>query len=263
MELAKTNTEELHLYSDSFNAVANRIILDCIYEMSIYERRIIGIALSKVKCSSEVKGTEWWSCSVKEYAALCKVGEKKTYDLFEEVSRKLYNRTIVMPGLSKGKSIMEFRWIQAIEFNKTTKTIYLQWSNQILPFITNLGENEPFTRVFLDDLLKLKSIYSIKLYELLRCSASSRNKVSKVFEVKWLMSYLNVPDSCTDFRYFNNKILKHVCAELLEHQITDLKIEAYEKEGKRVKSLRFSWEISQRRAKPKEKLHEEEHSIAE
>lgn len=241
------------------------------YSLNLSEQRLLFILLSKVKptyygaCSKEeVEGMSLeemsrrllvndrsskeltigdcldeltlHTLSIHEYASFCHITNANAKTELLEAANNLFNRYITVK--KEGKGFKKFRWIASVEFDEQKGLVNLRWSIDILPYIGNLRSY--FTKLKLSKLIELKSVYSWKMYTLLASKqGENRYKGQQKVAVKELMFFLDVPESCKEFKHFNNLILKKVAMEFVgKLKMDKFKVE-FVKEGRFVTEVVF------------------------
>ena len=179
--------------------------------------------------------TTKFTIKVHEYAETCGIRSVDARVELQDACDTLLKRQVTLKE-ENGNS-KKFHWIQGMEYNVSTDSVSFHWTIYIIPYIKDLQNY--FTKLKLGKLLQLNSTYSWKLYTIL-CSKRGENKyVELKVSIEDLMFMLDVPESCKEFKHFNNLILKKVTKEF----VTKLKMEnfsiEFKKEGRWVKWVVF------------------------
>ena len=203
------------------------------------------LALQEVK-GEDFDSTTLFTVSIAEYASYCSLQLTDARTELQDACNNLFNRYIVTR--EKDGSYAKFRWIQGIEYDAIEDSIGLRWSFGIVPYIKDLQNY--FTKLKLGKLLQLNSTYSWKLYTIL-CSKRGENKYKELkVSVEDLMFMLDVPNSCKEFKHFNNLILKKVTKEFVTKLGMEKFTVSFEKEGKFIKEVCFrGFSISEKETK--------------
>jgi plasmid replication initiation protein len=185
--------------------------------------------------SEDFDDTTWFFVSILEYA---KTFDIRPVDAREELlaaCNNLFNRYIALRETNG--SFEKFRWVRGIKYDAKEDQVSFRWSADIIPYIKDIQNY--FTKLKFGKLLFLQSTYSWKLFTFL-CSRRGENKyVNLKASVEELMFALDVPESCKEFKHFNNLILKKVSKEFISKLgMVDFKIE-FEKQGRSIKHVVF------------------------
>ena len=123
-----------------------------------------------------------------------------------------------------------------IDYDRKSKLVIIQINNLVMPFLLRLKEN--FTGYYLSNIANLKSIYALRLYNILKADAYRR-------VVEYELEAFKIMIDCS---YDKTSNLKQKVLEVAKKEInikTDLIIN-YEmiKTGRKVTSIRFYIEVS-------------------
>ena len=140
------------------------------YKSGLIENKIMAIALDKVqKNEFRDEGEEGGLiCQIKasELRKLLDANSGSFYSQLEPVAQSMASRTIGMTDPEK----REFEYISVINKAKYKDGIFtIKFNSDLKKYITNLQHN--FTILELPIMLKFKSVYSFRLYELLKSKA--------------------------------------------------------------------------------------------
>ena len=185
--------------------------------------------------SEDFDSTTLFTISILEYA---KTFDIRPVDAREELlaaCNNLFKRYIVLKETNG--SFKKFHWIQGIEYDAKEDSVSFRWSFDIVPYIKDIQNY--FTKLKFGKLLFLQSTYSWKLFTFL-CSRRGENKyIDLKASVEELMFALDVPNSCKEFKHFNNLILKKVTKEF-QSKLGMEKFEvSFEKQGRSIKYVVF------------------------
>lgn len=188
----------------------------------------------------EVKGEDFdcttkFTVSVFDYATTFGIEPSDARKELQAAGDTLVKRYVTLK--EENGSYKKFNWVQGVQYDSESDTISFYWTIYIIPYIKDLQNY--FTKLKLGKLLQLNSTYSWKLYIIL-CSKRGENKYKELkVSVEDLMFMLDVPNSCKEFKHFNNLILKKVTKEF----VTKLGMEnfsiEFEKQGRSIKHVVF------------------------
>ena len=223
---------------DTHASIANKILNSC-YSLSVMEKRVILMVLARINSTDIVTSTDWYSMSVEDYAQLVGVSKQSAYEILKEEHTRLYDRTITLKGLTTPKSVRHFRWIQSVEFLPDTHEIRLRWSEEVIPFISELKGG--FTRLLLEDTAKIDFIYANRLYDFIY-QHKFRGLFGKIpTTVEEIITRWEVPESCRPYKVLKSKILLPAIAELHKEHL--VYIELREKQKRNIKDIEFTYQF--------------------
>jgi plasmid replication initiation protein len=149
----------------------------------------------------------------------------------KEATDKLMTRFLTIE--KEDGSWKKIGWVNTIEYESKTGLIHVKINEDLKPYLLQLKSN--FKSYNLENVLRMKSEYSIRMYEILK----QREKI-KIYEVdlEELYKILDVPKSYKKYTHFKKRVLEQVEKEINAH--TDIKIKYEEiKESRKVHKLKF------------------------
>ena len=147
-------------------------------------------------------------------------------------------------------------WFSDIEYIKGQAKFKVRFSEKLKPYLLQLKER--FVAYNLQYVLPLQSIYSVRIYQLLK---EYEKLTKRYFAVEELQDILQVPKSYKPYGKFNQKVLQVAKKELLAHSDIYFTIEE-EKEGKKVSRLIFRiYKNKHQEASKQAKIEDEQTSM--
>ena len=139
----------------------NRII-GASYKLTLNEQRLVLTAIAKIPFGEKIPDEV--EITAQEFLALFPdVGEKNVHNEIQDAVDNLYERSIRIEDPIKKK---KFRWISSTtSYKKGEGRVGFAFSKEIIPYLQQLKTQ--FTKYRLGDISNLKSIYSIRLFEML------------------------------------------------------------------------------------------------
>ena len=134
-----------------------------------------------------------------------------------------------------GKSESLIRWFDTIKLEKGSGIVKIRFHREMLPFLIDLvKENQYITRYELKYVLPMSSMYSPRLYEILK---SYINRGKWYFEIDTIKRLLDC-EKYTNFKDFNNRVLKKAVEEI--NTYTDIAVSYGKMEkGRKVQGVIF------------------------
>ncbi|MCR5785455.1 MAG: replication initiation protein [Eubacterium sp.] len=160
---------EIVAYKDNRYSKSN-FLIGAKYKSSLLENKIMAISLEKIQKKEFFDEGEEGGliCEIKasELRKLLDANSGSFYKQLEPVAQAMTSRTIGMTDPDK----REFEYISVINKAKYKDGIFtIKYNSDLKKYISNLQNN--FTILELTTMLKFKSVYSFRLYELLRSKA--------------------------------------------------------------------------------------------
>lgn len=201
------------------------------YRLSTYETRIILFLASKVQPKDEQFNK--FTFSVKEIASVLGLTGNSVYEDLQRITYGLLDKkfTIITKRGNKD-SILQTNWLASAEY--TGGSVELEFSAKLKPYFLQLKEK--FTSYKLYDVIRLKNMYSFRIYEILK---QYEGIGTRVMELEELRALLVSEEDYPKYGNFKQKVLLVAQKELAEK--TDLYFDFEEiKTGKKVTKLKFT-----------------------
>jgi len=223
--------------SDNRIAVQDNRLIEACYSMSLIEKRVMYLGLSKVnpRMLRGEKPQRAFEVTPEEYAEVFP-DEVNAARSLKKAALKLKSRFVTLhPREGRIKSINWFEYAEYDDAKKRNGTgmVELKFTPSIMKFLTPLLEQ--FTQVNILSIATLKSVHSIRLYELLSQYKSTGYRVMTVEDFRIAM---DVETKYTTTRILTQKVLLPALEEV--NRESDLTV-TYKpiKAGKRIKQLYF------------------------
>jgi plasmid replication initiation protein len=209
----------------------SNLLIESSYRLSLSEQRILLSCISQI--SNKDNTQKRFTLSVSDYAEMFEVGAKSAYREMYSAADKLFDRSIII----KNESVnTKFRWVQEqVVHAKGEGKIELVFSDRIVPYLFQLKEQ--FTSYQLTHVSKLKSTYSIRLYELLMQFKSTKRRVIDVSDFR---IFMGTGDKYATFKTFSQKVIKKAMDELNLKSNLNIKLEKLPK-NRACKTLVFTF----------------------
>jgi len=214
----------------SFNSLvvkANDLIISR-YNLTLAEQRLILQVVSMINKDDE----DFKEYYIKASDYLDLVGSKSlNYQEIKRFSETLLKKPLYIPK-NNGKDFLVCNWFSSIEYLSGQGILSCCFDPKLKPYLLQL--KSCFTAYRLENVLKLKNKYSIRLYEILKRYENMRETKIPLDNFK---KYLSIPNA---YLYGNIKerILKPAQKEFKEH--TDIIFDFEEiKESRKVVALSF------------------------
>ena len=212
------------------------------YRLNPLALKFVTTIIANLKRSDEID--KEYIFRVKDFAEMMEVSYHDIYREMEEAVNELLKKPL---HIKTDTGWIKANWISDAEYKEGEGYISFTISKKLRPYL--LAVQEKFLKYRIENILKLRSGYVIRLYEILKdwYNQSERyngtKKVEKIVEVRWLREILEVPKS---YQYGNSsgikyRIIEKAKKELAEH--TDIKFDYEEiKTGRKVTHLKFTIE---------------------
>lgn len=138
-------------------------LVEARYKFTLNEQRFILFAISKI--NKEDSNIEY-SFHIKEFADLLELDVHDSYKVLRRLIKSIMRRPISFCPDSDTEIFCN--WFSRVTYKRKRATIGFIFTDALTPYLFNLKEK--FTAYKLRNILQLNSVYSIRLYELLKQS---------------------------------------------------------------------------------------------
>lgn len=209
--------------------VKSNSLIEACYKLSLQESRLIlNLAAQIDPDDSDFK---YYTMSIKEIAEVTGLNPSSLYNSLKTVTASLLKKVICFP---KGKGFYQTGWLNAAEYEPGNGTLTLQFNPKLKPYLLNL--RECFTSYSLAIAIKFKSVFSFRIYELLKQYETIGKREIKISDLRKM---LGVEDNLYPlYGNFKQKVIQVTQKELKEK--SDIYFEFQEiKEGRSFVAIRF------------------------
>lgn len=208
----------------------SNILIESTYKLSLQEQRILLIMASKVQPNDETLKT--YRFRAKDFIEI--VGNKKGtgfYSYLKEIVNGL--QTKILTIREKGKQ-RNYNWVITSIYEENEGYITLQFHPSLKYLFLELKEK--FTSYQLENVVRLNSVYSIRIYELLKQYERLRKRELTLEELRHFLAI--EPTKYKQYGHFKSKVLAVAQKEV--NNKTDIHFEFVElKTGRKVTSIEF------------------------
>jgi len=209
---------------------SNYFIMNSSYDLSLEEQKLILTLASMVQPSDEE--FKPYNFRIAEFMELLGVEDKSKYTKVPKITKELMKKVF---EIQEGNRLIQTAWISGVIYEKGSGMVTLKFNPDLKPYMLQLKEK--FTQYQLANVLTMKSKYSPRIYEILKCNEFKKQGYTEVEvgELRRLLKAENIYPLYADFKRF---VLMQAQKEL--KALTDISFEYEEiKTGRKVTSIRF------------------------
>ncbi len=196
--------------------------------LNLVEQKILLCLASNIQPGD--RNFKTYTFPIKQFHNLLDLSGATKYTELNKIAKELLSKVIEIE--IRGK-LIQVSWISSAIYNKNKGTIDLCFNPVLKTFLLELSSN--FTSYKLTNVIKLKSTYSIRIYELLKQYEHIRERTISLESLRY---YLDAIDVYPNYANFKQRVLKHSQKEL--NQKTDISFEFEEiKSGRKVQRIKF------------------------
>lgn len=211
--------------------VKSNDLISANYTLNLNEQKMVLYAISKL--DKENIKFNYIDLNIKKFLDLLDVTDRN-YEKIRNIARGLRKKEII---IDTGKKEFITGWFSGVTINKSSGDMKIRFDDDLIPYLLELKER--FTRYELKNILSLKSVYSIRLYELLKQYEKIGKREFKLEKLKECLGLLK--EEYPRIYDFERWVLKVAKEEI--NQNTDIFIN-YKKinSGRKITSILFKIE---------------------
>ena len=175
--------------------VKSNHLIEASYRLSLNEQRLILMAISNLRNRAPMGKQKVQRITAIEYQKMFNLNQKNAYRELKSATDNLYERDI---KTYDDKGMDRFRWVERVRYEKREGFVELHFTDSIAPYLTKIYTN--FTQYQLDSLSDVKSIYAIRLFEMLK---RWEQKGERFITMKDFRKWFEIEKKYT--KYFNLK----------------------------------------------------------
>jgi plasmid replication initiation protein len=203
------------------------------YKLSLNEQRLVLACVSQLDSRKPLPKDNLFTVLAADFSETYGIPVDQAYEALNEAASSLYERDI---KVFDGKVKERFRWVYHVKYYPGEGKVSLGFSQTIMPYLSLL--NKQFTSYQMASIAKLRSTYSIRLYEFLIQFRSTGTLIIKLDDLK---QRLELDGQYARFSNIKMRILDPAIKELKEKSNLVINWRAIKK-GRTVDRLEFTFE---------------------
>ena len=179
--------------------------------------------------------------TVKELSELLNVPASNIYRDIEDMTDDIISNPVYVREMKNGKTLrfIKIPWVSRCEYESDVG-VAIKLNEELKPFLINLKEH--YTQYTLQEILAMKSIYAIRIFEILQSkiisSSIPKNGIHIILTVQELRECCDCEDKYPAFGNFKNKVIDKAVNEINRVTYYDLAF-SYKKNGRSVVAVDF------------------------
>lgn len=223
---------------DAVVTKANSLI-DASYTLTLNEQRIVLACAAKLDGRKPMPREAVFVLTAEEFSKLFDIDSANAYSELKDAANRLYERDI---RRIEGRGRTRLRWVYMAHYQDGAGLVKVGFSPEIAPYLTML--HKQFTSYRLEEVAKLRTAYTIRIYEMLAQYASTGVFVISVADFK---DRLGLTDKYPRFANLKARVIQPSVVELIAKTSFDVTWKAI-KNGKTVDRLEFRFAEKQQLA---------------
>lgn len=207
----------------------SNVLINCSYDLTVQQQKII-LTLASMVQPQDIEFKEY-EFKIKDFIELLGVKDDKKYTEIPKITEGLMKPFKILDD----GDLIQIGWLSSARHKKKQGIIILRFDPTLKPYM--LGLKEFYTSYRLENVLSLKSKYSIRLYEVLKSNLFKKKITIEIEELRKMVSANE--KTYNTYGNFKSKILIQAQKELKDK--TDITFEFEEiKTGRKVTSIKFN-----------------------
>lgn len=221
---------------------SNYFIMNSSYDLSLEEQKIILTLASMVQPEDEE--FKPYKFKISNFLNLLGIEDQSKYTEVPKITKELMKKVF---EIQEDNTLIQTAWLAGAKYEKGTGYVELTFSPYLKPYMLKL--NTMFTQYKLSNILRMKSKYSPRIYELLKCNEFRKQGYIEL-EVEELRKLLKAETIYPKYNDFKRYIIIRTQKEL--KKVSDISFEFEEiKTGRKITSIKFYIKTN----KPKEVIN--------
>ena len=232
--------EEVEDIRDNAVATMHNKFVEARYKLTIIEQRIMLSLISLVEPEDE--DFRDYKIPVKVLQELAGTKRKDIYEAINEATDRLMSRIlkIELEDEEGNKYFEKFSFISYARYKEGEGYFIVSIDKYLKPFLLKLKER--FTKIPLKYIFPLRSVYSIRLYELLKQYQETGYRIDKIEDLREMLGVEE--HEYKAFKDFERRVIKKAVSEINEK--TDLQVSYVKKKtGRKITHIEFYIEQKQ------------------
>ncbi|MEC1524455.1 replication initiation protein [Neobacillus niacini] len=206
----------------------SNMLIEANYKLGVVEQKIILCLASNIQPTDSDFKT--YNLPIKEFNKLLGLKGSPKYSELRQITKEMMQKVF---EVRINKKVIQVAWLSYVAYNESEGTIDIRFDPFLRPYLLELKKN--FTSYKLENVVKLKSTYAIRIYELLKQYEKLRERTFLLVDLRKM---LGAEDVYPAYGNFKQRVLVPAQKEL--KQKTDINFEIEEiKVGRRVEKLKF------------------------
>lgn len=228
--------------SNKLPVVKRNPLVEAKFKTTALEYKILMVAASKISSSDDV--LKDISFTVDEFCSLLGVEADGMYDYMKRACERLVSKPVAvknesmkeyvsdLPVSNKGYTV--FPWLHHITYDDAI--VNIRFHEYMKPLLLYVLGNEEYTKYLLENITKCDSIYSMRVYELLKQYQKIGERVLQLQELREMLGIKKT--EYAKYSHFKTRVIKQAHKEINEK--TDIRMDYEElKQGKKVVAIKF------------------------
>ncbi len=206
----------------------SNMLIEASYKLGVVEQKIILCLASNIQPTDSDFKT--YTLPIKEFTKLLGLKGTPKYTELRQTTKELMQKVF---EVRINRKVIQVAWLSYVAYNETEGTIDIRFDPFLRPYLLELKRE--FTSYRLENVVKLKSSYAIRIYELLKQYEKIQERT---VPLTTLRKMLGAEDIYPAYGNFKQRVLIPAQKELKKKTDISFQIEEI-KTGRRVSKIKF------------------------
>lgn len=202
------------------------------YNLTLVEQKVFLYLVSRIR--PEDTEFDWYSFTIEE---LCKVfgynNSGKNYNQLKKALKALRDKSL---WLNVGEWEEAVGWLHRVRLSPRSGVVEIKFNDVLKPYLLGLRKN--FTPFQLENILVMRSVHCILIYELLLSYSRPGEPRDFIISVDRLKGFLQVSENYEDYNNFKRRVLEPSLKQI--NGYTDLQVTMKPiRQGRFIRDLQF------------------------
>jgi plasmid replication initiation protein len=211
-------------------AYKSRWLIEASYNLTLQEQRFMLCCIGKVNPQEPLPKS--LTIHVEDfYGQFPDMGRANAERELKKAVDKLWGRSIIVKDPEQTE---EFRWIhRRVKYHKGEARVTVSFTEDVSKYLTQLSGQ--FARIALDNISGLKSVHSIRIYELCQQFIKAGNRLINMEDFRFLLA---LGDTYPQFKILNRDVIQPSLKEINSKSNLEIKVQQVKK-GRKIHALHF------------------------
>lgn len=229
-KIEKIRLRAINYNTDNMVVVANDMVRG-ISALSLNEHKLLRLLITQIRPEDEDLYT--FTVKTSEFADLLGVQKNNLYSELDRMTTHLMSEVIKIGDGNPKHYWKKFHWVDVCEYNDGVMTIKL--SRELKPYV--IGLQKWYTQYRLEEIVKLKSVYSIRIFELLQSVLMDRKpygdkRTTVYIDIKTIRKTTGTEDKYERISQFREKVIDLSIRDINELSSYHIEVEPYREHRK-------------------------------
>jgi len=209
--------------------VKSNTLVEASYRLTAVEQKIILTLVSKIK-KDDIE-FQRYNFKISEFLELMDIKDQSKYKHIPVIAEGLMKKVIT---IQEGNNILKVAWLSGVRVLRGEGIVEMEFSPYLKPYLLQLKKR--FTSYKLQDVIQLKSAYSVRIYELLKQYETLGQRIFTIDELRYILAIQE--NEYKLYHQFKQRILLHSQNEIKKK--TDIAFDFEEiKKKRKVVGIKF------------------------